>query len=72
MTPRILRGHLLSAWWSITRSMIALGRDRRMTVGLADELADAAFDFSRYLANFREDVSVSRFGPRSVDEERRS
>jgi hypothetical protein len=53
-----MRLKLISEWWSITRSLAALAVDRRMTVGLADELVDCVCDYRLILKGFREDVAV--------------
>jgi len=39
---------------------------RRMTLGLGCELVDSARGYSRALNQFREDVAISRFGPRPM------
>lgn len=66
MTPRMFRAQLLSKWWSITRSLVALGFDRRMSIGHAEELVDALRDFGRSLEGFRIDVAENRFGSELV------
>lgn len=71
MTSRIPRFELLSLWW-ITRSLLALAYDRRMTVGLAFQLVDSVRDYRRALSEFREDVAMNRFGSRWVSAPRHS
>jgi hypothetical protein len=64
MTPRLLRWQLFTAWCSITRSLLALAFDRRMSEGLSHELVDCTHDGSRILNQFRRDVAIDRFGSR--------
>lgn len=71
MTPWVFRSRLLAAWWSLTRSAVALWFDRRMSMGLAEELVDCIDQHNLELIRFREDVARSRFGSRWAMEDKR-